>query len=213
MGRLLPVIRGNMTGRTALEGKVVHIDDVRADPEWTLSETQTLEEARTGLGVPLLREGIVVGTSILLGAGRAFTQRQIELVTTFADQAVIAMENARLITEQQEALEQQTATAEVLQVINASPGNLTPVFDAVLEKAMRLCGAAFGSLFAFDGKGFQSVAQRGVPTPYAEFRKNNPPMLWPGSPIARLIATKRTIHVLDFTTEDITGSVTPMLAR
>jgi two-component system, NtrC family, sensor kinase len=137
--------RGSISGRAVLERGIVHVHDVLADPEFTLVETQKLGSFRTALGVPLMREGIPIGVMFLTRVTvDPFSQQQIDLVTTFADQAVIAIENMRLFEAEQqrtrelaESLEQQTATSEVLQVISSSPGDLEPVFKAVLENAGR----------------------------------------------------------------------------
>jgi GAF domain-containing protein len=157
---------------------------------------------RAVLAVPLLKDNVVVGmVSIYRREVGTFSDKQIVLLQNFAAQAVIAMENARLLTEQREALEQQTATAEVLQVINASPGNLRPVFDAMLERAMRLCDAAFGSLYTYDGQRFRSAAQRGVPAAYSVLRERTPPSGQSGGPATRILRTKRTVHILDIMSE------------
>jgi GAF domain-containing protein len=162
--------RDTLVGRVAMQAAPVQIVDVQADPEYLPKEDARIGNVQTMLGVPLLRDGVPVG---VFGLGRrrveAFSDREIALVTGFAAQAVIAMENARLITETREALDQQTATAEVLQVINASPGHLTPVFDAMLDKAMRLCNAAFGYMMTYDGEQFTEVAHRGLPSRFADY--------------------------------------------
>ena len=145
--------RGTVTGRTVLECKPVQIPDVLADPEFTFTEGVKIGGMRTMLGVPLLRDGVPMGVFVLSRrAVRPFSDKQIELVQNFSAQAVIAIENARLLTELRESLQEQTATSEVLQVISSSPGDLQPVFEAMLEKAVRICDANFGNIYRWDGE-------------------------------------------------------------
>ena len=192
---------GSVAGRAALHKRAVQIVDPLADPLYESKDEARIGRARSMIGVPLLRDGSPIGV-IALARERVepFTERQIELVETFADQAVIAMENARLIAETQEALAQQTATAEVLGVINSSPGNLAPVFDAMLEKALSLCQAAFGSLLIYDGKTLRAAALRCVPEGFANFL-NQPLVPEPGTAMARVIEQRRLVHWADAAAE------------
>jgi GAF domain-containing protein len=204
--------RQTATGRALLERRPVRITDAQTDPEYHFPEALQLQGFRSLLSVPLLREGIPLGIITLWKTEVApFSDRQVELVTTFADQAVIAIENVRLFDEVQartrelsEALEQQTATSEVLGVISSSPGELEPVFQAMLTNAIRLCEANFGNLFLYEGSGFRNVCPIGPPA-YTEWYRQNPLVLLsdqhPQIPLARIARTKEVVHTPDLTAE------------
>ena len=197
--------RGTVSGRALFDRQAVHILDVTADPEYAMPETHALGKARTALGVPLLRENEPIGV-IALARQRVepFSDKQIELVTTFADQAVIAIENVRLFDEVQartrdltESLQQQTATADVLQVISRSAFDLQPVFDTVAESSVRLCGADKAFIFRFDGEVLRMVAGYNASAELAEFVRQNP--IRPGrhTGTARAALERRTVHIPD----------------
>src|SRR5262249_844555 len=149
--------------------------DVQAEPVYQSDPVRAgflkLTGARTLVDVPMLKENELIGAiAIYRQEVRPFTDKQIELVSNFAAQAVIAIENTRLLNELREALRQETATSEVLQVISSSPGELEPVFQTMLEKATRICEAKFGTLYLCEGDGFRAVAMHNAPPAYAEVR-------------------------------------------
>jgi GAF domain-containing protein len=209
--------RHTLIGRIAVEGRAVHVPDTLADAEHTWPEALRLGRIRSFLGVPLLREGTPIGAlSVTRASPRPFADMQIELLTTFADQAVIAIENIRLLNELRqrtddlsEALEQQTATSEVLSVISSSPGDLTSVFQVMLASATRLCEAQFGVLLRYDGAMFHTMAMLDVPPAFAELNRRltaeGGVVPEPGTLIYRLLQTKTVVHIMDARAEPHPG--------
>ena len=165
-GPFRPNTAGVLT-RVMQTKRVAHSADSAAEP--TPGAATTLGGARSIVGVPMLKDNELVGAIVIYRQEvRPFTDKQVELVTNFATQAVIAIENTRLLSELRESLQQQTATSEVLSVISSSPGDLEPVFEAMLASAARLCGAQFGMLNLYDGEVFRHAALHNVPPAYVE---------------------------------------------
>ena len=206
--------------------QLVHIADITNEPAYLagfgpLVELADVAGARSVLIVPMLKENAVIGAiAIYRQEVRDFSDKQIDLLENFASQGVIAIENTRLLRELRqrtddltELLEQQIATTETLRVISSSPGDLAPVFEAVLQNAMRLCDAKFGNFLLSDGGGFRIAASRGAPAAYRERLDKEPTVLpreqfeevsiaagpEPDVPLARLAATKQLVHIADIT--------------
>ena len=201
-----------VTGRAVLESRTVHVLDLANSEEYPEGRELALRHGhRATLAVPLLREGTAIGAILVRRAEpRPFSEKQIELVQNFAAQVVIAIENTRLLSELRqrtddlsEALDQQTATSEVLRVISGSPGELELVFQAMLANATRVCEATFGVMYLFEGNAFHAVALHGPPA-YVEARRRNPVLpLVPGSALERVAATKQMFQIADVQAEPV----------
>jgi two-component system NtrC family sensor kinase len=199
---------GSPLGRIVQTRQVAQIADIRTGPSYVTSQPlrdlAELGGARTVVAVPMLKDNELVGAIVIYRQEvRPFTDKQIDLVRNFAAQAVIAIDNARLLNELRESLQQQTATSEVLRVISSSPNDLTPVFQALLENATRLCAAQLGNLALYDGDVLRVAAMHNAPPAWEEFRRRDPVIRWgPKHPLRRLAASKRVVHVADLTQEE-----------
>jgi hypothetical protein len=205
-----PLVRpppDSVLGHVSASKDVVHIADVKQAKSYIERNPFTVAGVelggyRTVLGVPILQQSALIGVvNIYRQEVRPFTNKQIALVQNFADEAVIAIENARLLTELRESLQEQTATSEVLQVISSSPGDLQPVFATMLEKAARICEANFGDIFRWEGEALQLVAALNTPPAFFELRKRTPLRPNPENPVGRMLATKVVVHVTDLAAE------------
>jgi len=211
--------RRTALGRTIETKQTIHIVDVTKEPAYVDGESVfvaavTLGGFRTILNVPMLKDNSVIGTlAIYRQEVNPFSDKQIELVQNFAAQAVIAIENTRLLKELRqrtddlsESLDQQTATSEVLKVISSSPGELKPVFQAMLENATRICEAKFGVLFRIEGRTFHFAAEVSSPLEYAEFNRRRGPFQPPaGGLLDRMMQTKQVSHTVDHAAEAAPG--------
>ena len=197
-----------VVGRMVATKAVIHVADLAAEQAYIKDRVSPAVAAvelggvRTILAVPMLNKSELIGSfTVYRQEVRPFTDKQIALITNFAAQAVIAIENARLLNELRqrttdltEALEQQTATSNVLQVISGSPGDLEPVFATMLENAVRLCDAKFGSINRWDGEALHLIATHNIPPAFAEFRKRTPFRPGPENPISRMLMTKTSFN-------------------
>jgi two-component system, NtrC family, sensor kinase len=197
--------RRTASGRSVIEKRTIHIPDVREDPEYQWHGAEKTRSFRTMLGVPLLREGEAFGAFVIWRhTVRPFTDTQIELVTSFADQAMIAIENVRLFEEVEaqrrqtsEALEHQTATSEILDVISRSPTDAQPVVDAIAQSAGRLCQAEYALIWKLEGGRAHVVAANGGDPAFVAYQRDHPISPGHGTVIGRVLLDRRTVYVQD----------------
>src|SRR5499427_7213871 len=220
VGGTRPLNRGLVIGRAMLESKLIHLLDAQAEseefPEGSAIARRT--GYRTIIAVPLMREGYAIGTiAVRRVEARLFSDKEVQLLSNFAAEAVIAIENARLVTELRqrtadlsESLEQQKATFDVLKVISSTPGKLEPVFRAILENAIRICEAKIGILFRFDDGAYAAVATLGVTDEYNEYLNRGPILAGPGTGLGRVAADKQTVHIIDTRAEQAYADGEPL---